>query len=55
MKTDGTKKWDKENTKRYSLQVMLKTEADIYEKLESVENKAGYIKDLIRKDIEREA
>lgn len=32
---------------------MKSTEADLIEKLESVENKAGYIKSLIRADIEK--
>ena len=31
---------------------MTRTEADIIEKLDSVPNKAGYIKELIRRDIE---
>ena len=50
-KDDRQRKWDAENTKRFSFQVMRKTEADILEKLESVDNVAGYIKSLIRKDI----
>lgn len=33
---------------------MHNTEADILEKLSSVENKAGYIKSLIRADIAKE-
>lgn len=45
-------KYDKNNTRRICLKFNLKTDADILEKLESVENKQGYIKDLIRKDIE---
>ena len=44
-------KYDKENTKTYAVKVMKDTEPDIYEKLESIDNKAGYIKKLIRKDI----
>lgn len=40
------------NSKRYALKVMTRTEADIIEKLDSVPNKAGYIKELIRRDIE---
>ena len=40
------------NSKCYSLKVMTRTEADIIEKLDSVPNKAGYIKELIRRDIE---
>ena len=45
-------KYDRNNTQRISLKLNLKTDVDILEKLESVENKQGYIKDLIRKDIE---
>ena len=44
-------KWQKENVKRYGFPVMIKTEADIIAKLESVPNKSGYIKALIRADI----
>lgn len=47
-------KWRKSNTKAYSFSVMIKTEQDIIEKLESVPNKAGYIKALIRADIAKE-
>ena len=54
-KGDNQRKWDAENTKRFSFQVMKKTEADVLQKLESVDNISGYIKDLIRKDIAREA
>lgn len=45
-------KYDKENTKTYAVKVMKNTEADIYKKLESLDNKSGYIKKLIRNDIE---
>ena len=45
-------KYDQKNTQRIYLKFNLKTDADILEKLDSVENKQGYIKDLIRKDIE---
>ena len=37
--------------KQYSLQCLTNTEQDIIQKLESVPNKAGYIKQLIRADI----
>lgn len=36
----------------YTIKVVRTTEADIINKLNSVTNKAGYIKGLIRKDIE---
>ena len=45
-------KYDQKNTQRIYLKFNLKTDADILEKLDSIENKQGYIKDLIRKDIE---
>lgn len=37
--------------KQYSLPCFTTTEQDIIDKLESVPNKAGYIKSLIRADI----
>ena len=36
----------------YTFRVVKNTEADIIKKLDSVPNKAGYLKRLIRKDIE---
>lgn len=47
-------KYLKEKSKRYVIQAMFATESDIISKLDSVDNKAGYIKRLIREDIERE-
>lgn len=47
-------RYDKANTKMYGVKVVLSTERDIYEKLESIPNKSGYIKRLIRQDIARE-
>ena len=44
-------KYNKENTKRYTLSVMINTEQGIIDQLESVANKNGYIKGLIRDDI----
>ena len=44
-------KWAKENVQEYRVKVMKRTEADIIAKLESVPNKAGYIKALIRADM----
>ena len=38
--------------KQFKIDCFTSTEMDIIEKLESVPNKAGYIKSLIRKDIE---
>lgn len=51
MSKESNARWDKANTKIVALKIMKTTEADILEKLESVPNKNGYIKSLIRKDI----
>ena len=45
-------KYDKGNTKSIHLKFNMKSDADILKKLDSVESKQGYIKELIRKDIE---
>ena len=47
-------RYNQAHTKKYAFRFMLTTEADLIEKLESVPNKAGYIKSLIRADIARE-
>lgn len=46
-------KFNKANTKIYPVRLNFNTDKDIIEKLESVESKQGYIKELIRKDISR--
>ena len=47
-------RWRAANMKRYTIDVAKKTEADIIVQLEKQTNKAGYIKALIRADIEKE-
>lgn len=44
-------RYDAKNTVRISLKFNIKTDADILEKLELVENKQGYIKQLIRENL----
>ena len=44
-------KWDAENTTQIKLKLNHHTDADIIEKLKSVPNKQGYLKQLIRGDI----
>ena len=44
-------KYDKENTKRVFIKLNKNTDKDILDYLESVQNKQGYIKELIRKDM----
>jgi hypothetical protein len=48
----GNNKYNKANTKVVSLRLNYKTDADIIKKLDEVESKMGYIKELIRKDIQ---
>lgn len=45
-------KYDKANTKQIVIKLNIRTDKDILERLQSVGNKQGYIKELIRKDIE---
>ncbi len=51
--TQANNRYNKANTKQYQVILNLKTDADLIEKMESVPNKLGYIKSLIRADIER--
>ena len=46
-------KYDASHTIQIKLKLNTKTDADILEKLEAVDSKQGYIKDLIRRDIEK--
>lgn len=46
-------KWDKANTVQIKMKLNKVNDADILEKLESVGNKQGYIKELIRRDLEK--
>lgn len=47
------KRYQTANIKQISLQLNKKTEADLLEYIESLDNKQGYIKALIRADMER--
>jgi hypothetical protein len=47
----ASRKYDQQNTRLIQLKLNKKTDADILEKLDSVENRQGYIKHLIRKDM----
>lgn len=46
-------KYDATHTKQVKLKLNLRTDSDIIDKLESVTNIQGYIKALIREDIEQ--
>lgn len=47
-------RWNKAHTTSIAIRFMHKSDQDILSKLESVPNKAGYIKRLIREDIQKE-
>ena len=56
MQTEAQKraktKYDKKNCVQILMKLNRNTDSDILDKLESVDNKQGYIKSLIRKDLE---
>ena len=47
----AVKKYDEAHTTQFKMKLNKGTDKDILDKLSSVENKQGYIKDLIRADI----
>ena len=51
----GNAKYDRANTRTISIKLNRRTDEDILKKLDSLKGYAGYIKALIRQDIEREA
>lgn len=51
MQPESKTKWDRENTTVVTMKLNNNKDADILEKLQSVDNKQGYIKELIRDDI----
>ncbi len=50
----GSREYDVTNTKQIKLKLNIKTDADILDKLSSINNVQGYIKSLIREDISKE-
>ena len=53
-KSRASKKWRAKATTQFKIQLHKDNDADIIHKLDSVPNKAGYVKGLIRDDIGRE-
>lgn len=45
-------KYDAKNTKRYGLKLNMKTDAEIIERLDKADSTQGYIRELIRRDME---
>lgn len=51
----GTYAFDKENTVKLTIKLNKRTDADIIQHLQEIVNKQGYLKQLIRTGIAREA
>jgi hypothetical protein len=51
--TEAKKRWDKENTTFIGLKLNNNTDAKLIKKLKSVPNRQGYLKQLIKADIEK--
>ena len=49
----GTYAFDKENTVKLTFKINKRTDADIIQFLQGIDNKQGYLKQLIRADIAR--
>lgn len=46
-------KWQKENTKTILIRLNIRTDKDIIQQLDTVKSKQGYIKELIREDMDK--
>lgn len=53
-RSKASQKYNKENTIQVLLRLNKNTDADIINTLNKVDNKQGYIKDLIKDDIRRQ-
>lgn len=49
----ASKKYSRNNTKRFAIELNLKNDSEIIKKLEEVPNKQGYIKGLILEDLKK--
>ena len=50
---NATVKYLKENIRQIKLQINIKTEPDLYAWIESKSNKQGYLKELMRADMDK--
>lgn len=51
--TKASRKYDDANTKRVYIKLNINTDADILKYLEGIENKQGFIKQLIRESMKK--
>lgn len=54
-KGEAKTRWDRKNTIMVTMKLNKNQDAEIIAKLESVDSKQGYIKQLIKADIEKDA
>ena len=47
----ANKKWDKENLRQFAIYLNKTKDAEVIAKLESVENRTNYIRELIKQDL----
>ena len=52
-KSSANARYNEKMVKRYNFGLNIKTDADVIEQLDKQESKQGYIKGLIRKDIQK--
>jgi hypothetical protein len=50
----AVRKYDDASTRQIKIKLNLRTDADILQKLEEIDNIQGYVKALIRKDMNQE-
>lgn len=50
-RTRASTKYNKTHVRQFKLNLNIKTDADIIAKLDSLDNKQGYVKELIRNDL----
>lgn len=50
--SEAKRKWDAAHTKKILLKLNCNTDKDVLQKLDNVPSKQGYIKALIRKDLD---
>lgn len=49
--SNAKRRWDAENTSKVTVKLNHRTDADIVAHLATIDNKAAYLKSLIRRDI----
>lgn len=51
--SDAVMRWHREHLRQFKFNLNIETESDLIDWLDGIENKQGYIKELIRADMEK--